>query len=450
MLEIGNVTDLEDGILFDRLLAAASHPEFSEVTFTLAANRFGASETYKLDSEGRSALFSEEGLDQLHSFRKLTLSLAWAGNIVKIYVERKPAEALPTLTLEYPNSPNADQAIMATRFVAAMQREGLVAPSRGSAAFGEGDAKLYGLTEDVARLRSLLQQQSRTNEEIRKKQEEDHLRRARQLDDDLQDRWKRANDELETNRVVQQEKHERFEEEQRQKAAELAKQEDELRQRAESLDLHGEREARRRLRREIQEAAKKQFENPDLSAEAQKNFNRVATLCKWIIAVALVIFLIGLFGPPIIDIYTDKSLNSDWLLLAWTVRAFAGAALAIAITFYVRWLSNWSHQVTKNELQSKQFALDLDRASWLVEMALEYEKEGKTLPPNLVESFSRGLFGGGSTTTPEQPSSALATLIANANGLKLGPNGIEAEFNRAGIKRADAQASAALTSTGEG
>jgi len=452
MHPLGYATDLEDGILFDRLVAAAKSPEFDGFTVSLGANRLGSNKNFKLDEKTRAALFPAEGLDKLRSLSQIGITLAWAGNTVAVQIERKPAEAPPTLAVRYQNNntPKAEQSIVAARLVAAMHREGLVAPSRGGAALAEGDAKLHSLTEEVARLRSLLQQQSQSNEQARSRQDEEHLRRAKQLEEDFESRWKRGTEELEERRNLQRQGETETQIQRQRKARELEKKEGLLRERERSLGLQGEREARRRLRGEIQAAAKLQFENPDLSPEAQKNFNRVATLCKWIIGVALAVFLVGLFGPPVIDIYTDKPLTSDWLLLAWTIRGFTGAALAIAITFYVRWLSNWSHQVTKNELQSKQFALDLDRASWLVEMALEYEKEGKTLPPNLVESFSRGLFGGGSAATREQPSTTLATLMANASGVKVGPNGVEANFTRAGIKRADAQASAAATPTGEG
>lgn len=74
-------------------------------------------------------------------------------------------------------------------------------------------------------------------------------------------------------------------------------------------------------------------------------------------------------------------------------------------------------------------------------MNLEYEKEGKTLRDNLVESFSRGLFEGEERPRPrEQPSDSLLHLIRNAQSLKVGAGGSELSITGPQVRKADAQA----------
>jgi hypothetical protein len=74
-------------------------------------------------------------------------------------------------------------------------------------------------------------------------------------------------------------------------------------------------------------------------------------------------------------------------------------------------------------------------------MALEYEKEGKALPPAMVESFTRGLLEGGAQAAQhEPPSASLLHLIQNAESLKVGAAGAELTLTGKQIRKADAQA----------
>jgi hypothetical protein len=44
------------------------------------------------------------------------------------------------------------------------------------------------------------------------------------------------------------------------------------------------------------------------------------------------------------------------------------------------------------EFRLKRISLDVDRAIWVVETALEWQEQKQTIPPQLLEQLSRDLF----------------------------------------------------------
>lgn len=84
----------------------------------------------------------------------------------------------------------------------------------------------------------------------------------------------------------------------------------------------------------------------------------------------------------------------------------------------------------------KRFELDFERASFVVEWALEWAKEKGEVPPYLIERLSRNLFDSQSsnpapTTAADALASALFGSAATAK-LKIGDN--EISFDRKGIR----------------
>src|SRR5690606_38782741 len=64
-----------------------------------------------------------------------------------------------------------------------------------------------------------------------------------------------------------------------------------------------------------------------------------------------------------------------------------------ALVFLLRFTQQWAKRHADEEFYLKRLELDLERASWLVEMSLEYANEAKSaIPPEMFERLSRGLF----------------------------------------------------------
>jgi hypothetical protein len=68
-------------------------------------------------------------------------------------------------------------------------------------------------------------------------------------------------------------------------------------------------------------------------------------------------------------------------------------ALLGLVAWYLRWMNRWFERHADAEFYLKQFELDIDRANWVVETALEWkEKQERTIPDTLLESISKNLF----------------------------------------------------------
>lgn len=437
--------DLSDGQVVDAFLRVAGDEGVSDLVVTLSGIRLSTQITVAKAhlKNAESRFFEHPDLRNLRAITSFSLVFATkqAGQVHVGFI-RQPGKS-PTLTITIPQAA-ADVPALATRLLIVTQQQGLAAPSVSEETRASDGAVLQALAEQVGSLREIVNVQARANETTRQELVKEFDQRRKQVDDELIERRAKLEAELEERWAVLEkelrEKKEEADAREAEKTAELVAKEQALDERAKSLDLQGEREQRRMLRRDIQTAAKGMFEKPDLSPDAKMNFDRVATACKWIIGGSALFLFLALIGPVVIELAKDITLSAEMLALAWSVRVLAGIALVSCSVYYVRWLSTWSRQVTTNELRSKQFALDIDRASWLVEMALEYEKEGKTLNAGLIESFSRGLFEAEHKPSREQPSNSLLHLIRNAESLKVGAAGAELSLTGRQVQRADAQA----------
>jgi len=119
------------------------------------------------------------------------------------------------------------------------------------------------------------------------------------------------------------------------------------------------------------------------------------------------------------------------------------ASLFGVLTFYIRWSDDWSKRHAEEEFKLKRLELDFDRASWVVEMALEWsdEKDG-AIPPELVDALTQNLFAleseRGRARHPAED--VFATLLGASTELTVPfPGGAQLKYNGKGIKRAQSE-----------
>lgn len=97
------------------------------------------------------------------------------------------------------------------------------------------------------------------------------------------------------------------------------------------------------------------------------------------------------------------------------------------------------------EFRLRWLELDIERASWVLEMALEWREgaEGaeSEIPPVLLEKFTQNLFADNveADHTPLNPTEQLAAqLLGAASELKLKvPGGSELTLDRKSVKKLD-------------
>lgn len=155
------------------------------------------------------------------------------------------------------------------------------------------------------------------------------------------------------------------------------------------------------------------------------------------ISIAMIFLVIAFGAASAITTYELFTVNVNTEQFIFTVikqTLFVFGTVG-SVIFYIRWLNRWFEQHSTAEFQLKQFELDMERASWLVETSLEWkDAKGTTMPPELMKSLSSNLFN----EQPEieqaiHPADQLASaLLGTAKNIKLktGDSSIEIDPNK--------------------
>ncbi|MBL8824622.1 MAG: hypothetical protein JNJ77_18700 [Planctomycetia bacterium] len=155
----------------------------------------------------------------------------------------------------------------------------------------------------------------------------------------------------------------------------------------------------------------------------------------WILggfALLIGVFLYGAYAFVIKD--QSSTLNSgkfDWVIVVRELFLVFG--FATATSTFILWSIGNYNSFAKRELKFQQMGVDIVRASWLVELALEWKKSvGEHIPNVLTERFSRELF----TDTEAKEEDHKSIDLLKATELKVSNEGFEASFNKKDLKKA--------------
>jgi len=211
---------------------------------------------------------------------------------------------------------------------------------------------------------------------------------------------------------------------------------DALEAREKELDKSEAKYARRQLRLDLLKILQAHSDRFQLSASTRRL--RMPTFALLVVAVAATGFLTYLsFVDLTAAISSDQT--SWWRVAIVSAKQvfFAATFLGLA-TYFLRWLESWSRRHADAEFYFKQLELDLNRASWVVEIAAEWrEKEGAELPKELLAQLANHLFAEpGFAGEAVGGESVLASILGGATTLKLDtPGGGKLEIGRTGIKK---------------
>ncbi|MEQ9497159.1 MAG: hypothetical protein RIT81_09875 [Deltaproteobacteria bacterium] len=204
------------------------------------------------------------------------------------------------------------------------------------------------------------------------------------------------------------------------KTAKVQERANELDSRARVLDTQESRNARRVIRRDIKEELKSRSSKFSLS-DGTSNMRRIVHVTSWMLLIA--------FGAS--AALGWYSVGAENQILAATRGLLPSFAFGATAVFYLRWTNQWFHDHASEEFRLKRLELDVDRASWLVEMAFEWRQENSgDLPDKLLETISKGLFMEAEFSQAEHP---FEQLIQQATSLNVKmPNGSEASLKTSG------------------
>lgn len=211
--------------------------------------------------------------------------------------------------------------------------------------------------------------------------------------------------------------------------AELEQQEVELEARRKELDDRDNTHARRELRKLLQTELQQRGQQFTLTAGTSKKRRGVHALFGGLLALG-----VGFIVVTLIQTWNDPT------SLVPAVRLSLGAVTVITtFIFYIRWVDSWFRQHADEEFHLKRMSLNVDRASWIVETAMEWQRENKSaIPTQLLEQLAKDIFSPNNGGVPirHPAEEMLAAALSTASGLRMKlPNGVEASFDRRGVRR---------------
>ena len=206
-----------------------------------------------------------------------------------------------------------------------------------------------------------------------------------------------------------------------------------LAQRESDLEKADNTHARRKLRQDLKSALKERHTKFALTTETEGKRRPIVWSFLTLMAVTLGASL--LFGW----LATQPTAQGT---LPWfpSVRlALSVASFAATTVYFIRWQDRWSQIFADEEFKFKRLDLDVDRASWLVEVLLEWRgADGREIPSELIDKLANGLFESGraypSATHPVED--AIASLLGSPSSLKLKLPGGEVNLDKKAIDRA--------------
>jgi len=257
---------------------------------------------------------------------------------------------------------------------------------------GDELAEFYRKREQsLVRLEALQQGIIEQNEEYRKKLDQE----AQATQDRLKVEYENLSKELQTG-------YER-------KDKTIHDREQRLEVRLKEIDDRSSRHARRQIRMDLKDAIAKRNVEFTLTQKTTRKRIIIHAVFLVLVGTLLSILYLCLRYPP-----TGEGVT-EWFHL---VRLpLVAAATAAALIYYIRWNDTWFKRHADEEFRTKRFELDVDRASWLVEMAMEWKQEkGTEIPRELLDRLSANLFDKPTEPTDvKHPSEDLLSALLSAS-----------------------------------
>jgi hypothetical protein len=282
---------------------------------------------------------------------------------------------------------------------------------------GDELAEFYRKREEgLTRLEGLSQKLVEQNEAYRRKLDTEHTEIR-----------SKAREQLEVDQARLQKDYEG-------RSDQLRQREEALAERVKELDDRESTHVRRELRREF----KKQLAEREVSFGLTNMTIKKRWLIHGLFALLIVVSL-AVLGHAMWTGLVRPDGTPNWIPV---IRASVSALAFIAsIVFYIRWSDDWFRQHADEEFRLKRLQLDIDRASWVVETALDWRRdhEAGVIPKEIIEGMTRNLFVDPLRSAPKHPSEDLASVLFGASSgfvLKT-PSGSELRLDRKGIRRVE-------------
>lgn len=206
-----------------------------------------------------------------------------------------------------------------------------------------------------------------------------------------------------------------------------------LKERLQEIDDRDSKHARRELRQSLKQELSSRNEQFTLTTGTRNLRRYVFWTC-----VVLLLFIGLVFSYTLYQLYKLEQDISNWHLAILLIRqAVLALAFSGLVVFFIKWNNQWFESHAREEFRHKRFALDVDRASWIVEMALEWKKEtGENIPDTFIKTLSSNLFESSDTNIEcSAPLDNLSTILGASSNAKVKLPFGEIQLDRKGLNR---------------
>jgi hypothetical protein len=169
-------------------------------------------------------------------------------------------------------------------------------------------------------------------------------------------------------------------------------------------------------------------------------FNLTASTSRKRFPVAVLYLLLAAFFGAGAGLFAYKAFTSGQAdYLTYVKQAAFTLAFAATMGFFIRWNDVWFREHASEEFRLKRLEIDIDRASWIYEMALEWHEQNKTeIPQYLMEKLSANLFSESEARkdSDKDADTLTSAIVRGAKNisLKMGENQVSVEQSEAGKK----------------
>lgn len=213
------------------------------------------------------------------------------------------------------------------------------------------------------------------------------------------------------------------------KTEDLNSREMELEKRKKDVDDRSRMHARRETRLDLKNQFKTKLSGFALSPST--NSKRRPTV--WLLTAMLIVFG-GLFTWSVVSTLLSNSIDIPIAVRQVLIGILFGATAI----YFLKWNNNWLREHSEEEFNLMRQDLDIDRASWLVELYAETAGEKAILPEVVVDRLSAGLFERKNVASTNHPVESLAeTILGAATKAKVKTPTGEVEFDRKALRSLD-------------
>ncbi|WP_395684942.1 hypothetical protein [Aestuariivirga sp.] len=224
-----------------------------------------------------------------------------------------------------------------------------------------------------------------------------------------------------------------------QKDQELLVERQKLAEQQRQLDDRSNTHVRREIRKELKNAISESLNDTSLTAGFDKNRRSVRYYYFGGLSIIALFALLNYYFIWL-AFYEGSTTQNVLIGAQWWLGAKAAVATVSFVGFlllFLKWETQWLRQQANFESILASTKIDIDRASWIAETLLEWNRASpeKDIPEELLQSFTRRLFDWDGRVEENASESLASTILGAAGKLQIGPQGTQVEFGRRGVKK---------------